>query len=101
MTTYFYKAVSSDGRPRSGTLTASTEKFVVMELRRQGLTPIYVGLHASKGFELKLPGMTGARRRDILFFTQEMSTLLNSGIPLDRALTISSELTERHDPGYR
>ncbi|MBL8217909.1 MAG: type II secretion system F family protein, partial [Bryobacterales bacterium] len=28
-------------------------------------------------------------------FTQEMSTLLNSGVPLDRALTIASELTER------
>ena len=32
---------------------------------------------------------------DILFFTQELSTLLISGVPLDRALTITSELTER------
>ncbi|HUQ91335.1 MAG TPA: type II secretion system F family protein [Bryobacteraceae bacterium] len=95
MTTYFYKAVSSDGRPRTGTLTAATDKSVISELRRQGLTPIYVGLQASKGFEWKLPGFSGPRRRDILFFTQEMSTLLNSGIPLDRALTIASELTER------
>ncbi len=95
MTTYFYKAVASDGRPRSGTLTAATEKSVLSELRKQGLTPVYVGLQASKGFEIKLPGTGGARRRDILFFTQEMSTLLNSGVPLDRALTIASELTER------
>ncbi|MCC6364901.1 MAG: type II secretion system F family protein [Bryobacterales bacterium] len=95
MTTYFYKAVSPDGRPRSGTLTATSEKLVLSELRRQGLTPLYVGLQASKGFEIKIPGLSGARRRDILFFTQEMSTLLNSGIPLDRALTIASELTER------
>ncbi|MBS1829133.1 MAG: type II secretion system F family protein [Acidobacteria bacterium] len=95
MTTYFYKAVASDGRPRTGTLTAATEKSVLSELRKQGLTPVYVGLQASKGFELKLPGTGGARRRDILFFTQEMSTLLNSGVPLDRALTIASELTER------
>jgi general secretion pathway protein F len=95
VTTYYYKAVSPDGRPRTGTLTASTEKLVLSELRRQGLTPLYVGLQASKGFEIKIPGLSGARRRDILFFTQEMSTLLNSGIPLDRALTIASELTER------
>lgn len=95
MTTYFYKAVASDGRPRSGTLTAATEKSVLNELRKQGLTPVYVGLQASKGFEIKLPGTGGPRRRDILFFTQEMSTLLNSGVPLDRALTIASELTER------
>jgi general secretion pathway protein F len=30
-----------------------------------------------------------------LFFTQELSTLLNAGIPLDRALAITGELTER------
>ncbi|MBL8175019.1 MAG: type II secretion system F family protein [Bryobacterales bacterium] len=95
MTTYFYKAVAADGRPRSGTLTAATEKSVLSELRKQGLTPVYVGLQAGKGLEIKLPGMGGPRRRDILFFTQEMSTLLNSGVPLDRALTIASELTER------
>jgi general secretion pathway protein F len=35
----------------------------------------------------------------VLFFTQELSTLLNSGIPLDRALSISGELTER--PHFR
>lgn len=99
MTTYFYKAVSADGRARTGTLSAASEKTVLSELRKQGLTPVYVGLQASKGFELKLPGMSGARRGDILFFTQEMSTLLNSGIPLDRALQISTELTER--PQFR
>jgi general secretion pathway protein F len=31
----------------------------------------------------------------VLFFTQEISTLLSSGIPLDRALSITSELTEQ------
>jgi general secretion pathway protein F len=73
--------------------------LVIGELRKQGLTPIYVGLQASKGVEIKLPGIGGPRKRDILFFTQEMSTLLNSGIPLDRALTIATELTER--PQFR
>ncbi|MDX1980580.1 MAG: type II secretion system F family protein [Bryobacteraceae bacterium] len=95
MTTFFYKAVTTDGRSRSGTLTAASEKLVVNELRRQGLTPVYVGLQASKGIEIKLPGMGGVRKRDILFFTQEMATLLNSGVPLDRALSIATELTEQ------
>lgn len=100
MTTYFYKAVASDGRARSGTLTAASERTVLNELRKQGLTPTYIGLQAGKsGFDLKLPGFSGVRRRDILFFTQEMTTLLNSGIPLDRALAIASELTER--PQFR
>ena len=31
----------------------------------------------------------------MLFFTQELSTLLNAGVPVDRSLSITSELTER------
>ena len=68
---------------------------MAQELRRQGLTPVYVGDQPKKSFELKLPGFKGGRHKDVLFFTQELSTLLNAGVPLDRALTITSELTVR------
>ena len=99
MTSYYFKAVSSDGKLRTGTVHADTEKFVAQELRRQGLTPVYVGVEQKKSLELKLPAFTRGRRRDVLFFTQELSTLLNAGVPLDRALSITSELTER--PNFR
>ncbi|MBK5291986.1 MAG: type II secretion system F family protein [Acidobacteriia bacterium] len=92
---FHFRAVTSDGKVRSGTITAETDKFVARELRKQGLTPIYVGLEPKKGFELKLPSFGGSSRRGVLFFTQEISTLLNSGVPLDRALAITSELTEQ------
>src|SRR5204862_4784840 len=96
MTTYFFRAVASDGKLRTGSLSGDNEKFIARELRKQGLTPVYVGVAPKKsGFELKLPQFSGGRRRDILFFTQELSTLLNAGVPLDRALSITSELTER------
>lgn len=95
MTTFFFKAIASDGKVRLGTLTAETEKFVAQELRKQGLTPVYVGLEQMKGLGLKLPSFSGRRRKDVLFFTQELSTLLNAGVPVDRALFITSELTER------
>jgi general secretion pathway protein F len=99
MTNFFFKAVASDGQLRSGTIHAETERWVAQELRRQGLTPVYVGTEAKKSFELKLPSFSGAKRRDVLFFTQELSTLLNAGVPLDRALSITSELTNR--PTFR
>src|ERR1700756_3815042 len=92
---YYFKAVASDGQLRTGTIHAETERWVAQELRRQGLTPVFVGTEPKKSFEVKLPGFSGARRRDVLFFTQELSTLLNSGVPLDRALSITSELTTR------
>jgi general secretion pathway protein F len=99
MTSFFFKAVASDGKLRTGTISAESDKWVAKELRRQGLTPVYVGLQEQSSFELKLPTLSGSRRKDVLFFTQELATLLNAGVPLDRALAISTELTE--SPAFR
>lgn len=96
MTTFYFKAVAADGKPRTGTLTGESEKSVARELARQGLTPVYVGVEQkSGGLSFELPKFAGSKRKDILFFTQEITTLLNSGIPLDRALGITIELTEK------
>jgi len=93
--TFHYRAVAADGKLRSGVITAESGKTVARELIRQGLTPVYVGSEDKKSLSLKLPSFGSGRRRDVLFFTQELSTLLNSGVPLDRALSITSELTTR------
>lgn len=92
---FYFKAVAADGKVRTGILHGETERWVAQELRKQGLTPVYVGVGEKKSFEFKLPVLSGRKWRDVLFFTQELSTLLNAGVPLDRALTITSELTER------
>jgi general secretion pathway protein F len=94
-TTFHFRAVASDGKVRTGTISAENDKSVARELRRQGLVPVYVGVEQRKGFELRLPAFDRGKRRDVLFFTQELSTLLNAGIPLDRALSITAELSER------
>src|SRR5436309_10237672 len=95
MATFFFRAVASDGKVRTGSLSGDDEKIIARDLRKQGLTPIYVGVAPkSAGFEIKLPTFRRGRRRDVLFFTQELSTLLNSGVPLDRALSITAELTD-------
>jgi general secretion pathway protein F len=90
---FHYRAVAADGKLRTGVITADTTASVARELRRQGLTPVYVGAEEKKSLAFNLPSFGGNRRRDVLFFTQELSTLLNSGVPLDRALTITTELT--------
>jgi len=98
-TTFFFRAVASDGKPRTGTLTAENDKMVASELRRQGLVPVYIGLSkgSSGGFELKLPAFHRGRRKDVLFFTQELATLLKAGVPLDSALSIVAQLTSHGD----
>src|SRR5580692_844678 len=80
-TAYFFRAIASDGKVRTGTLTAETERMV--------------GAEQKKGLEWKLPSFDRGKRQDVLFFTQELSTLLNAGVPVDRALGITAELTER------
>jgi general secretion pathway protein F len=98
--TFYFRAVASDGKLRAGSITGETDKSIARELRKQGLTPVYIGVEPKRsGFTLKMPSLFGGRRRDVLFFTQELSTLLTSGVPLDRALAITAELTER--PGFR
>ncbi|MBL0155911.1 MAG: type II secretion system F family protein [Bryobacterales bacterium] len=95
MTAYHFRAVSSDGKSRTGTLSAEDEKRVAQELRKQGLIPLYIGLTPQGRRELALPKFHFGRKRDVLFFTQELSTLLNAGVPLDRAISITSELGEK------
>ena len=95
MAAFYFRAVTPDGKLRSGTLSGASEREVARELRRQGLIPVYVGSEPKKGFALRLPAWHRGRRRDVLFFTQELATLLGAGVPLDRALAITSELTER------
>lgn len=95
MVSYHFRAVSSDGKVRTGSLNAEDEKRAALELRRQGLIPLYVGLSDQRRSEINLPKIQFGKRRDVLFFTQELSTLLNAGVPLDRALSIVGELSER------
>jgi len=95
MNSFHFRAVASDGQIRTGAIHAESERLVAFELRRQGLTPVYVGREEKKPLDIKLPTFAGGRKRDVLFFTQELSTLLSAGVPLDRALSITAELNER------
>ena len=51
---------------------------VAPELKHQGLIPVYVGVGAKKArSSSSCRAFGGGSRRDVLFFTQELSTLLN------------------------
>ncbi len=98
MATFSYRAVAADGKLRTGTLAGLSDRVVAQELKRQGLTPIAVSEGAARSLRLPRFGR-GRRARDVLFFTQELSTLLDAGVPLDRALSITADLSER--PQFR
>ena len=94
--TFFFRAVAADGKIRNGSLSGENEKTVAVDLRKQGLIPVYVGVAPKNvNFEIKLPTFGAGKRRNVLFFTSELSTLLNASVPLDRALSITAELTTK------
>ncbi|HXK59098.1 MAG TPA: type II secretion system F family protein [Acidobacteriota bacterium] len=89
-----YKAVTPEGKVVEGTLEAADEQTVMTRLREQGQLPIRVVSSEAGGTWSIFSRRKRVPRADLLVFTQELSTLLKAGLPLDRSLSILSELTE-------
>lgn len=98
MALFQYKAVTPDGKVVEGALEAADRQTVVLRLREQGQLPINVLSTEDQGFlgrEVRLPWKRKrVPQKDLLVFTQELSTLVKAGLPLDRSLTILGELTD-------
>ncbi len=100
MPRFTYKAVSPSGEVIEGDIEAASREMVVERLRRQGHVPI----RAEPRKAAARPTFTGLfkpRRvtaKELVHMTQELATLLQAGLPLDRALSVLGELT-RPGPG--
>lgn len=93
-----FKAVAADGRVIEGTLEAADRTIALARLEEQGQLPIRVYSKEDEGIlgsEVQLPWKRKkVKRIELLLFTQELAALLKAGLPLDRSLTILSDLTE-------
>src|SRR6059036_2562575 len=91
-----YKAVNAHGACSEGQLDAADTRAAVYRLQSMGLIPVSIEEPAgrrsarSKGIALQR-----VSKKDILFFTEELSTLVHAGLPLDRSLTIAAELASK------
>ncbi len=99
MPRFAYKAISPEGEVIEGELDADSRQAVVDRLHAQGHVPIRAEesrAAAVKG-RLVMPGLFRSRRvgrKDLVLLTRELATLLEAGLPLDRALAIILELAE-------
>ena len=97
MPLYRYKALNARGEMLDGQMEAASDGEVVLRLQEQGHLPIEAKLASEGGGDsawralFKPKPFAGAR---LVQFTQQLSTLLGAGQPLDRALTILLELPE-------
>ena len=97
MTLYYYKAVTASGETLEGQFDLATRDEVIGKLQDAGNIPLEVH-EADAGESGSLFGSlvrrSTLREAQVVQFTQQLSTLLNAGQPLDRALQILLDLPE-------
>ena len=99
MSTFAYKALDKTGTEVAGTLDADNEKLALGKLRDMGYLPLEVKKQkVAKGGALDtFLGIFTQKRvkgKDIVIFTRQISTLIDSGLPLLRSLNVLGEQTE-------
>ncbi len=96
MAQYLYKAATLDGQTVEGFMDGRDEENIVQNLHQLGYIPIRIISTQEKRPSLRLSSFLPQRvgLKSLLTFTQELSTLISAGLPLDRSLSILGSLTE-------
>ncbi len=89
--TYAYKVRDKTGKIVSGTLIADNEALVLQRLREEGLTPLEVGKQ-SRGLNIELTKKK-VKLKELAVFSRQFATMVNSGLPILRALSILADQT--------
>ena len=96
MPLFEYKAVAPNGETVRGTMEAASTDMVVLKLQEAGNIPLQAHESGAGGFSLSSLRLRrrGMNAREVGQFTQQLSTLLGAGLPLDRSLHVLMELSE-------
>jgi general secretion pathway protein F len=97
MALYRYKAVTPTGDVLEGQLEVASNDEAVARIQDAGNIPLEIRAAADGGGARSLGGLftrSAMNPAQVLQFTQQLSTLLGAGQPLDRALQILLELPE-------
>jgi type IV pilus assembly protein PilC len=89
--TYTYKARDRAGNQQTGTLVADNEALVLQRLREQGFTPLDVSKQG-RGMNIELTPKK-VKLKELAVFSRQFATMVNSGLPILRALTILADQT--------
>jgi len=92
--TYDYKVRDRTGKVVTGQLVGDNESLVLRKLREMGMTPVEVKKHKD-GFQMEINLRPGrVKLKELSVFCRQFATMVNSGLPILRALAILSEQTE-------
>ncbi len=98
MTVYSYKATDKSGKLVEGDINAPDYHTAIQQIRQLNYFPVKVAEGKNKissGLKLSLPRM-GARvsTKDLMTLTQQLATLVDSGLTLDEGLSTLVKLAE-------
>ncbi|MDH5590824.1 MAG: type II secretion system F family protein, partial [Gemmatimonadota bacterium] len=82
---------AAGGDIQAGEIDLPTRDEVMAYLHRQKLIPVSV---RQKSKEISFTFGTGVKTRDIVIFTRQFATMINSGLPLVQSLDILAEQSE-------
>jgi general secretion pathway protein F len=94
MPVFVYKAANRRGQTVDGVMEAPDARAVVERLHKEAYYPIRVAPHGERAGFLSLGTGSRIRQRELLALTQQLATLFEAGLPLDRALSILQELAD-------
>ncbi len=93
MPVFVYRAADRRGQTIDGVMEAPDARAVIERLHREAYYPIRVAAHTERQGWLTAPASGRVRQRDLMAFTQQLATLFEAGVPLDRALAILEDLS--------
>lgn len=98
METYTYEAATKEGGVVTGTIEAVNQNSAVDRIQEQGYFPLKISKTKAKKSSLSdifsfLQNRVG--ENDLTTFTYQLGVLLDAGFPLERALFVISELTDK------
>ncbi len=105
MPNFQYSALDAKGEQTSGVITANNKDEATQQLRSQGFYPTSIEEEGKGGKKAKGPAKKGRKKaksslanksfgggrvkpKNLMIFTRQLATLIDSGLPLMRSLTV-------------
>ncbi len=95
MPSYNWEARTKTGGVQKGVIEAASVEMVEAQLRKFGFSNITTS-EVIKGFSFKLPSFGGGKiqTKDLVVFTRQFATMIDSGLPLVQCLEILASQQE-------
>lgn len=94
MPKFTWEAKTKTGASQKGVMEASNEAMVESQLKKYGFTSINVKAEKSSGFSLFKGGGGSVNTKDLVVFTRQFATMIDSGLPLVQCLDILASQQE-------